>query len=296
MQRRDCLKGLAALATLGMLPAAVADAGSLRPLGRVRDLRADAWLSSEALMSRLLSASVVIVGERHDNPDHHRLERWLITQLARRGSLGGVAMEMLDDSQQPRLEARSAAEWLTLSDAELRDAVQWNPGWDWQAYGPTLRVVLEQGLVPRAANLNQEAIRDIVAANQAPELPRAVMATQRQALIEGHCNLLPEHMLDGMLAAQVARDRAMAAAVDALPATGLVLCGSGHARRDIGVALHSHREPLSLGLVELPAGQDDWRSVLPDSVDDQPPYDLAWFTLPAARGDRCAELREHFGG
>ncbi|EPC00118.1 hypothetical protein L861_08105 [Litchfieldella anticariensis FP35 = DSM 16096] len=296
MQRRECLKGFVALAALGMIPAAVADIEAVRPLGRVRDLRADIWLSETALMKRLLAAEAVIVGEHHDNPEHHRLERWLINRLAHYDQLGGVAMEMLDPSQQARLARHSTAELLALSEADLRNLLQWNEGWDWQAYGPTLRRVLELGVMPRAANLERQTIKELVAANQAPELPQVVIAAQRQALIEGHCNMLPEHMLDGLLAAQVARDQAMAVALGELPATAVLICGSGHARRDLGVALHSDGMPLSLGLIELAPSQNDWRSALPVSVDDAPPYDLAWFTPTVERGDVCGALRERFAG
>ncbi|GGX85455.1 hypothetical protein GCM10007160_11080 [Litchfieldella qijiaojingensis] len=292
MRRRECLKGFVALAALGMIPAAEAEIEAVRPQGRVRDLRGGIWLSERALMARLFEARGVIVGERHDNPEHHRLERWLIDRLASRGQLGGVAMEMLDPSQQARLESYSAAELLALPEADLRKLLQWNEGWNWQAYGPIVRRVLELGLVPRAANIGRQAIKELVATNQAPALPPAVAAVHRRILIEGHCHLLPENRLDGMLAAQVARDKAMAAALAALPPVAVLICGSGHARRDIGVALHSDVAPLSLACVELAPGQNDWRSALPAGVDGVPPYDLAWFTLPVERGDPCEALRE----
>lgn len=290
MHRRQCLKGAMALLLLGLAPPGLARGDAL---GRVRDLREEVWLSESQLLDRLHSARAVIVGERHDNPEHHRLERWLINRLAQASQLGGVAMEMLDSSQQPGLDAHSANQLLELSDDELRKAVKWNSGWEWQAYGPTLRLALERGQIPQAANLDREAIQAIVADNQPPRLPSAVADAQQRALVEGHCGMLPEHRLDGMLAAQIARDRAMAETLERLPATALLICGSGHARRDIGVALHSDIDSLALGLVELEPEQH-WRDALPTSVDAEPPFDLAWFTSSVERGDPCAGLREHF--
>ncbi|HET8791848.1 MAG TPA: ChaN family lipoprotein, partial [Modicisalibacter sp.] len=192
MQRRDCLRGFAALAALGFVSCmpGVAGAGPLAK-NRVRDLRHGVWLDSATLFERLARAPAIVVGERHDNPEHHRLERWLIARLAERGILGGVAMEMLDTQQQVRLERISRERLLSLSDAELRRVLDWQrSGWDWSAYEPILRLVLRLGVPLGAANLTHERIGEIVNAGQAPDLPPAVAVAQRHALIEGHCGLL----------------------------------------------------------------------------------------------------------
>jgi uncharacterized iron-regulated protein len=203
-------------------------------------------------------------------------------------------MEMLDSEQQALLEAIPLAARRTLSDARLQERLDWQRGWKWADYGPTLRLALRLDVPVLGANLPATDIRQIVAADRLPTLPAAVARYQRQALIEGHCGMLPEAMLDGMLAAQVARDHIMAAALEALPATGVLVCGNGHARRDVGVALHAEGRPLCLGLVELAPGQH-WSSALPASVDAGPPFDLAWFTnAVAGRGDPCAALKARF--
>nr|WP_299245266.1 ChaN family lipoprotein [uncultured Halomonas sp.] len=298
MQRRACLKMLLALAAStglsGIAPAILAQGSAGSGVNRIRDLRRNTWLSSSDLLARLMETPALIIGETHDNPEHHRLERWLIAQLAARGALGGVAMEMLDSEQQALLEKLPENARQAMSDARLQDALKWPQGWDWSAYGPTLQLALSLGVPVRGANLTTSEIREIVALNLAPELPLVVARNQRRALIEGHCGMLPETMLDGMLAAQVARDQAMAAALAALPPTSVLVCGNGHARRDVGVALHAKQTPLCLGLVEVPPGQT-WRSALPTSVDAEPPFDLAWFTMTVAnREDPCVALRERF--
>lgn len=294
MQRRDCLRGLLALAALSVAPPGLAGDDEGAPVGRVRDLHHGVWLDAGTLVERLAAATAIVVGERHDNPEHQRLERWLIARLAERGVLGGVAMEMLEDRQSVRrAQVASPRPW-RLDDAALRQALAWRDGWDWSAYGPVVREALRRGVPLAAANLPRPRIREIVDEGRPPALPAAVATAQRRALIEGHCGLLPDGMLDGLLAAQVARDRAMAAALADLPALALLICGSGHARRDVGVALHAGEKPLCVGLVEVAPGQA-WHAALPASVDPGPPFDLAWFTLPVpGRHDPCAELRERF--
>ena len=293
MRRRDCLRTLALLATGTALPTR-AWARQAEARHQVRDLRRGVWLTSGALLDELARAPAVIIGERHDNAEHHRLERWVISQLAIRGVLGGVVLEMLDREQQGMLEGIPGVLLADLPDGELMALLDWQRGWDWAVYGPLVRQALRLGVPLLAGNLPRESIQSIIMANQAPSLPNAVARAQRQALIEGHCGLLPESMLAGMLAAQVARDRAMAAALAALPSTSVLVCGSGHARRDIGVALHAETTTVCLGLVELAPGQD-WESALPDSIDGGPPFDIAWFTPAAVRHeDPCAALRQRF--
>ena len=41
----------------------------------------------------------VLLGEKHDNPDHHRLQAWMIDALVARGRRPAIAMEMLDAEQ-----------------------------------------------------------------------------------------------------------------------------------------------------------------------------------------------------
>ncbi|WP_048308256.1 ChaN family lipoprotein [Halomonas sp. PR-M31] len=293
MKRRECLKMLLAVVASTGLPRAVQgspDSG----INRIRDLRRNTWLSSAELLIRLVESPALVIGETHDNPEHHRLERWLIAQLAARQALGGVAMEMLDSEQQTLLEQLAENAQQTMSDAQWQKALKWQRGWEWSAYGPTLQLALSLDVPVRGANLTASEIREIVKLDLAPELPLVVARSQRQALMEGHCGMLPESMLDGMLAAQVARDQAMAAALAGLPPTSVLVCGNGHARRDVGVALHAKQTPLCLGLVEVPPGQT-WRSALPTSVDAEPPFDLAWFTMMVAnREDPCIALRERF--
>ncbi|WP_440862165.1 hypothetical protein, partial [Stenotrophomonas maltophilia] len=44
--------------------------------GRIVELRSGVTLSPQQLVARLAAAPRVIVGEKHDNPDHHAVELW----------------------------------------------------------------------------------------------------------------------------------------------------------------------------------------------------------------------------
>ena len=70
-------------ASLPALPAWQSPEGLQQPeLGQIVELRTGARLTPEQLLTRLAAAPKVLVGERHDNPDHHALQLWLLRALA----------------------------------------------------------------------------------------------------------------------------------------------------------------------------------------------------------------------
>src|SRR3989442_535999 len=54
-------------------------------VGRIWDVKAGAFISEATLVSRLAGNRFVILGERHDNPDHHALQAKLVRALDDRG-------------------------------------------------------------------------------------------------------------------------------------------------------------------------------------------------------------------
>lgn len=324
ISRRQLLAGMAVsaggLSLLGSSLARAADqsaVGPLPPLPAWHDPKASHPLLGSILVAdgnRRLSPGAlvdwsqthprVLLGEHHDNPDHHQLERWLIEALATRKQLGGVALEMLDTTQDAALSLvnRTSLAVAGLPDEELKQLLAWDERWTFTDYAPLVRSTLDSGIPLSSASLSATQMLDVMAPGQAVlALPEAVLRLQREALDEGHCGLLPPERLDAMLRGQLARDQQMAERLDALTsndATALLVCGSGHARRDIGVPRWLDGKALSVAL--MPVAWDDngqaltrLEDYLPESAGAAPAYDLVWFT-PArvALDDACAGLRE----
>ena len=60
-------------------------AGRDHPLaGSVWDVAAAAFLSAADLIAKLSAANIVLLGETHTNPDHHRLQARIVAGLGRR--------------------------------------------------------------------------------------------------------------------------------------------------------------------------------------------------------------------
>lgn len=257
--------------------------------GRIRDLHNGQAVTPQALVERLAKALRVVVGERHDNPDHHALQLWLLQALAGQRAQGSLLLEMLTPSQQPRVDS---VRQLPALPKELPDALAWSPGWDWSLYGPVVEFALAQRYPLLAANLDAVEIQRFY--RQAPSLmgARTNAATVKDALLgqirESHCGLLPESQMPPMLTVQQQRDRRMAERLLQAPAPALLFAGAWHGRKDVGVPLHA----LDLGAGEAPIvlmlaeEGSDVTSAMADYV---------WYTPAMPPQDYCAQMREHVG-
>ncbi|MNG06869.1 hypothetical protein D3C84_901400 [compost metagenome] len=111
-----------------------------------------------------------------------------------------------------------------------------------------------------------------------------VQATLLDDIRESHCGLLPEAQMPAMLAVQQQRDRRMAERLMAAPTPALLLAGTFHVRKDLGVPLH---------LKDLGAGEGNAVLILAEagkSVTGES-ADYVWYTAAQPQQDHCAELR-----
>lgn len=270
------------------------------PPNAVVDLRGGAVLIPADVARRLTGADVVILGEVHDNPLHHRRQAYLLTAI----DPEGVAFEMVPEALEAQLQ--------DLSADEMRDALDWdNSGWpDWSLYSPLFKsaaYLLERDEAFRLAGggVSREDIQTAMAEGAAaawqrePDaglgdpLPEEERAAMKEEMIDAHCGHLPADMADGMIEAQRLRDARFALAT--LRARGSVwggegisvlITGNGHARLDRGVPRYLQRlapglKILTLGQIEKPPG--GWGDIDVNAL----PYDVVWFSEAAEREDPC---------
>ena len=141
------------------------EVGRDHPLvGRIWDVAAGRAITEATLIDRLARARYVTLGEKHDNPDHQRLQARILAALVARGRRPAVAFEMLDTAQAPALAAWRAGE--APDAAGLGPAVDWESrGWPpWSSYAPIAEVALAAGLPIVAANLPAQEVRRIARA------------------------------------------------------------------------------------------------------------------------------------
>jgi len=279
--------------------------------GRIWDVKRQVFAEEGILASAVAGSDFVILGEVHDNPDHHVVQARLVRTIGAIGKRPTLALEMLDLEDQAAVDGALAAD--PRSADGLGKAVKWDEsGWpSFTLYRPILVAALGSGMPVLAANLPVPLVRGVVRQGKAalPEpvrvrlerdepLPEVVVQELRDEMRSSHCNVLPEPMLDPMALAQRARDAQMAERLSHAGTAGAILItGNGHARTDRGVpAILARDVPtrrvVSVGLLEVEAGRPapadyaaDWGAagVLP--------FDYVVFTPGAERPDPCEKLR-----
>jgi len=257
-------------------------AGTYPLEGRIWDARAGAFVSSDEVFAHAAAATHVILGETHDNAEHHRLQR-----LALEALLGprALAMEQFDSEHQPAIDAARAqgADAEAIAQAGRFD----RKGWNWPLYKPLVELALARGWPIVAANLSRADARAIVrdpALSRLPPDPGLARALEAD-IADSHCGERPEpKLLAGMVEAQRARDARMASL---LKANTVLVTGNGHARRDRGVPLHLPRANLlSIGYIEVEPGKRAPQDYLTGFLSPAS-FDYVWFTPRAERADPC---------
>ncbi|MDA7964092.1 ChaN family lipoprotein [Ruegeria sp.] len=237
------------LLTCGFLIAA------LRP-GHADDLIPD------DVIAAMQAADVVILGEIHDNPQHHLVQTEAIAAI----QPSAVVWEMVTEEGAQRLAQKAAT-----NPEELSRILRWaESGWpplsmyypvfqasDAPVYGAMVprtaaRAAMERGA---ATALGADAARYGLTVPLAPEDQAAREADQLAA----HCDALPAEALPQMVAIQRLRDavltRAILRAKDETGGPIAVITGNGHARKDRGIPTFLTR--LRPGLKVFVLGQSE---------------------------------------
>lgn len=274
--------------------------GASHPLtGRIWSAAEGAWIEPAALAQRLRAAHYVLLGEKHDNPDHHRLQAWLLDGVFAGGRHGVVAFEMLDEDDAAPLAALDRP-----TAADVARAVGWaRSGWPpFVIYAPVFEAALSAGARLVAAHPTRDTLR--VAMTEGVDgwpatrrarlgldrpLPAEAQADLRQRIIDTHCGHAPEHIIEPMALAQRVKDGWMAWRL--LQATGerggVLIAGGEHVRRDRGVpwflALQDQRPAISVAFAEVADGQ-----TAPPS---DSPFDYVWFTPRLDDLDPCEKFK-----
>lgn len=206
------------------------------------------WVSAalaDGLPIAATEADVVILGEVHDNADHHLRQADWVSGMG----LRAVVFEMLDDDQ----AAVANAGWPDIE--SLGAALGWDKsGWpEFSIYAPIFENLsgsrIYGAAVPR--QVARTAMQNGLAASFSGDaakfgldrpLPEA-QQQEREAFQQiAHCNALPEDLLPKMVDIQRLRDAELArVALLALAETGgpvAVITGNGHARKDWGMAVY----------------------------------------------------------
>ena len=282
--------------------------------GRILDTATGATLAPEALRQRIASHRVVLIGEVHDNADHHRLQAELIAGKA------AVVFEHLRADQRSVLDVLETArvDGTPMPTAgELLERLAWSTsGWpDANLFAPLFAAALAQRSAIVSGDPARATIREVARAGAAAFDPQdrarlgldQPLGEARDAhlldeLEASHCGLMPRAAFGTMAAAQRYRDAHLAdrlAGATAEHMSAALLAGNGHVRKDRGVPWYlARRSPplqmLVVSLVELHDDRIEPGDYVERGPEGIPTADIIVLTPRAARPDPCEEMRRAF--
>ncbi len=269
--------------------------------GKIWSRAAGGFIDSSQLLDNIIESDFVLLGEKHDNEDHHRIQAWIVTQLFTRGRRPAIAFEMFRVDRADVL--RDAIARRPRDAAGLGPVMGWEKsGWpDWRQYRPIAQAALDAGAPILAADLARPTINAIskegtgaLGASLVAELaldgpmPKEMVESMRREIIDAHCDMLPASMIDPMATVMRARDAHMAAVLTGGAALAgrdgaVLIAGKGHARRDHGVPYHLDRlapgrNTDSIAMVEVAPGETGPSAYAARFNAMALPYDYVWFT------------------
>lgn len=285
--------------------------GRNHPLaGAIVDARAGQPLTASALKARVAAARIVLLGEVHDNPDHHRLRAQLLTGKA------SAVFEHLRPAQQPVLDTldRDRADGRPgPTVTQLLEQLAWSKsGWpDGQMFEPLFAALLASKAVIVAGDAAPDRIRDLARRGTSALPPDEAKALSLDHPLEkplaeallgeleaSHCGVMPARAFEGMAVAQRYRDAVLADRLIEAAArhdSTVLLAGNGHVRRDRGVpwylAARGAKPPFVVMFVEVTDRADTPDQYIETGPDGLPLADVVVITPRAEREDPCASLR-----
>lgn len=204
-------------------------------------------MSTSEVMDGLGSASIILLGERHDSSTHHRWQLHVLSALHGRDSLASVGLEMF-----PRSSQTAVNDWISgkLTKDEFLSNSRWHEVWGYnpELYMPLFHFVRMHQIPTRAINVDRDTVRMVRekglanlsnSALEGVSKPAEPSDSYKQDLAE----VLKDHPgdidLEHFIASQTFWDRAMAEglkqaqAEHGSPVVGIV--GMGHARYGRGI-------------------------------------------------------------
>lgn len=263
--------------------------------------------------------AILILGELHDNAEHHALRALIAPQRSdeKSGNVVPWVFEQFRANHQSALDELFTLRHVSPGDFTLEDLerrIAWEKsGWGKLGYEPLLQTAFDAVLPLYAGDASGAQIMKVAKEGESalPLKERARLrldvpladADASAAAIEierAHCDQLPRDMVPKMAYAQRYRDAHLAdVTLKAAEKYGSVVLftGNGHARTDRGVPWYVRaRAPeakvVSVLLVEVEEDKTDPDRYVPRDPFGRPVAHFLIFTPRAVRPDPCSQLPE----
>ncbi len=275
---------------------------------KIWDARANTFITTVELHEALAKAPYVLLGETHDNVQHHRNQLQILISLTARKRLPALVLEQFDIEYQATISAALNATAATADTVAAAGKFN-HKGWQWPQYAPLISHAIDSKLDVAAANLSRAEARKVYSGGLEAlgnrfdkNLFSSTWNTTRETLmrdgmVQSHCGQLPPAMAPGMVAAQRARDAVMAQTLAGHASSGAVLiAGRGHVLRNMATPLYLEKLQPKLavavvGFIEVEADKFKPADFAELALGAAPvAFDYVWFTAKQSRADPCASM------
>lgn len=288
-------------------------------VGKIWSRASNSFITSDDLLTELKKARYILLGELHDNADHHSLQAAIISALSENlpesQPAPALVIEMIRVDQMRRLDAYRETE--NPKGEFLGNALQWEQnGWPaWEKYQPIGDAIFKYNLEVYPGHPSRMQINHLIKSDLSilPEraremfkltepLDEALNTSLREEIRIAHCDRLPTHVLQPMTEVQRFRDAWMAdVLIQASETDGgkerqaILIAGAGHTRDDRGAPWYlDRREPtrnaLTIQFMEADGKATTIAELTGEQQAEKFPADFIWVTPSIKRGDPCENI------
>lgn len=262
--------------------------------GRIITLENESIIQFSELIKQLSKADYIILGEAHDNPNHHALQQRILAAIIATGNRPAVVFEMFN-REDSGIIASHYRKYPNEPD-QIAKAVRWDEsGWPaWNMYRPIIKTAMDAELPVIAGNLSrQKAIQIVIQGQQILQLMEKKTALQmgllkplgkneeqilRKIITQTH-NGMPLPMVSAMVTAQRVRDATLAESmIIHNRGEGVILItGKEHARSDYGVPFYLRHRESDAHIVSLAFEDENETTDNKQQISHYPKtYDFIW--------------------
>ena len=277
-------------------------------LNKIWDISAQQFISETELLERILDGKYLLLGEHHDNLQHHQHQASIISYLYEKQRHASVSFEMITSTQHDLLQQHL---WQTTDDF-ISILNREKNSWEYtEFYKNVFDTTLRAGFDIHPANLPKKQL--MAYAMQKEEIPNDIQqiidvapfsdqqkTSLQNEIIAAHCNLISADSSSPMLSIQRIRDAVMSLSLlKSQSNMPVLIAGASHIRKDRGVPFYLSRQELkgkviTLAFVEVQQEKTQISDYHERWGSQQLPFDYAWFTPAVDRGDPCEQLRKRF--
>jgi uncharacterized iron-regulated protein len=278
------------------------------------------FISPESLLMRLYGKRHILIGEKHNNPDHHRIQTWITSRLINAGERRAMVLEMIRMDQQDTVDQYLKTKPGVSLSAGLGKALKWSKsGWGaWDHYEAILKPALAKNLPIYGANigfskmraiarsglpaLKPETLKALRLGTDSPPMKAPIMGAMEAEIIQAHCGMIKPGRAGNFALIQLVRDASFANIMEKGRENTdgtILIAGAGHVRKDRGVPMHLRRLANTLPItiftiaaIEVAQGLDHPEKYGEIYGVPTPPFDAIWFTPRMSDRNPCDRFKK----